>query len=81
MSLEKTCDLCGKVLKHQGALNIHKYHCKMKQAQKEQPKQEEPKQEEICEHNFRLLNLRAPMEKRAYDAGYKEVCIKCQEVN
>lgn len=79
MSLEKTCDLCGKVLKHQGALNIHKYHCKMKQLQKEQPKPEELKPVE-CEHNFRLLNLRAPMEKRAYDSGYKEVCIKCQEV-
>lgn len=71
----KACDLCGREFEKQGHLNLHKYHCKMKQ----KPKQEEPKIEE-CTHVFRLLNLRQPIENRAYQAGYKEVCTKCQEV-
>lgn len=78
MSLEKDCPLCGKTLKHQGALNMHMYHCKMKQASQGQKEEEKP---ETCKHERkRLLNLRAAQEKMAYNAGYKEICIDCQEL-
>lgn len=71
----KTCPLCGKNdLKHQGALNMHMYHCKMKQVHV--PRETK----ETCKHNWRFLNLNMPIEKRAYEAGYKEVCVNCQDL-
>lgn len=75
----KTCPLCGKNdLKHQGALNIHMYHCKMKQVNvtRETLKQGS----DDCTHDFRLLNLNSPIEKKAYNSGYHFVCTKCQDL-
>jgi hypothetical protein len=72
----KTCPICGKNdLKHQGALNMHMYHCKIKNANK---LQEESKEE--CEHDWRFLNPSRPIEKNCMQRGYKEVCVKCQDV-
>jgi hypothetical protein len=73
----KTCPICGKNdLKHQGALNMHMYHCKIKNVggQQETPK------EEKCEHDWRFLNPSMSVESKAMKHGYKEVCKKCQEV-
>lgn len=72
----KVCDICGWVGRHQGALNIHKYHCKMKHGRNE--KVEESLQD--CTHDWRLLTASSPLERKAVENGYTEVCRKCQEV-
>lgn len=74
----KKCGICGKEFEKQGQLNLHMYHCKVKAAAAV-PVDYEKKFKE-CEHNYRLLNLRQPLELRAYENGYKEVCIECQSV-
>jgi hypothetical protein len=79
-----SCSLCGKGFPKQGHLNLHMYHCKMKNPSPEgkQPikKVEDQVILETCNHNFRLLNLHVPIERKAYQAGYKEVCSKCQDL-
>jgi hypothetical protein len=70
----KTCPICGRDdLKHQGALNMHKYHCQMKNASTVSRETLEQ-----CEHEFRFLAVSSPIEKKAYDKGFMEVCGKCQ---
>lgn len=75
---EKACRICGKVLKHQGALNIHMYHCKIKNGQHETVQKHF--EQETCEHNFRLLTPYRREEKMALAQGYNEVCTKCHDV-
>lgn len=73
----KTCPICGKEgLKHQGALNMHMYHCKIKNVSRETNQH----QEEKCEHNWRFLNPSMAVERNCMNRGYKEVCVKCQDV-
>lgn len=79
-----TCKFCGtttrkdgRIFDKQGQLNLHEYHCKMKNVTRETI-QEETK---ACEHTYRLLNLKQPIELKAYNGGYKEVCVKCQELH
>lgn len=67
----------GRKFDKQGQLNLHMYHCKMKHVSRETLE----KETEECKHNFRLLNLKQPMELKAYNANYKEVCTKCQELH
>jgi hypothetical protein len=74
--MSKTCSICGYEAKHQGALNMHMYHCKMKNG-KNVPRETN---QETCNHEWRFLNLKSPIEKRAYEAGYIEVCKKCQDL-
>lgn len=76
-----TCQYCGvtsrkdgRPFEKQGQLNLHEYHCKMKNHSSNNDDLEE------CKHSFRFLNLRQPIERKAYSAGYIEVCSKCQEV-
>jgi len=76
--MSKICPLCGYEAKHQGALNMHMYHCKMKNVSRGTIEENEVK--ETCEHEWRFLNLKAPIERRAYEGGYIEVCKKCQEL-
>jgi hypothetical protein len=81
----KTCPICGRDnLKHQGALNIHMYHCKMKNVSKivdyGDNLEKEKEKVQICEHEWRFLNLKAPIERKAYSHGYLEVCTQCQEL-
>lgn len=81
----KTCPLCQKELKHQGALNMHMYHCKMKNGSKTENLKtvkatEEGLLVEACKHEYRFLNLNAPIERIAYGENYKEVCKSCQEL-
>lgn len=33
-----------------------------------------------AEGSYRLLNQRVELEKHYYDQGYREVCVKCQEL-
>jgi hypothetical protein len=79
--MSKICPLCGYEAKHQGALNMHMYHCKMKNVPRGTNEEHDntlsPKE---CSHEWRFLNLKAPIEKRAYEAGYIEVCKKCQDL-
>jgi hypothetical protein len=70
----KKCDLCGKELKHQGALNIHRIHCERKHLKQELATAKS------CEHSYRLLNLSNAAERQANLQGYEEVCVKCQEL-
>ncbi|MDP4170150.1 MAG: hypothetical protein Q8906_06025 [Bacillota bacterium] len=77
--MSKVCPLCGYEAKHQGALNMHMYHCKMKNVSRGTNNQEGQK-EVKCDHTWRFLNLKAPIEKRAYEGGFIEVCTKCQEL-
>jgi uncharacterized Zn finger protein (UPF0148 family) len=64
--------------KRQGAMNLHKYHCMMKNLKSQHEQQQEKPQE--CSHTFRLLNNVTPAERQAIARGYTEVCTKCQEV-
>jgi hypothetical protein len=76
----KVCPICGKDdLKHQGALNMHMYHCRMKNVSRETIEQKENVKEE-CQHSFRLLSVSSPIEAKAYKNGYMEVCRTCQEL-
>lgn len=63
----------GRPFEKQGQLNLHEYHCKMRHTGEAE--------QEKCKHEFRFLNVKSAIEKKAYDAGYMEVCIKCQELH
>jgi hypothetical protein len=67
----------GRKFDKQGQLNLHEYHCKMKNVSRGTLEQ----QSESCEHDYRLLNLKQPIELKAYHNGYKGVCVKCQELH
>lgn len=76
---EKACKICGGIFKHQGALNIHMYHCKIKHGKHEVVQKHF--EQEVCEHSWRLLSARSRMEERqALAQGYNEVCTKCHDV-
>jgi hypothetical protein len=66
----------GRLFTKQGQLNLHEYHCKMKNNVSRETKEEE----KDCTHNFRLLTVSSSIEKNAYDRGYMEVCTLCQEL-
>ena len=73
----KICPICNTYeAKHQGALNMHMYHCKMKNT----PNVPRETIENGCEHEWRLLNLNSPIEMKAFKGGYIEVCKKCQDL-
>jgi uncharacterized Zn finger protein (UPF0148 family) len=78
------CPICGMDFSHkeprkrQGAMNLHKYHCMMKNFKTQQEQKEEV--QDTCSHTFRLLNNVNPAERQAIARGYTEVCTKCQEV-
>lgn len=74
----KTCPICGKELKHQGALNIHTIHCERKQLKAAAGQQVQ--QRAACEHEYRLLSNNHSQELAAIKAGYGEVCKTCQEL-
>lgn len=74
----KKCDLCGKELKHQGALNIHKIHCERRQLKAAAGQQQE--QPKTCQHEYRLLSGNVAIEAEAIKQGYGEVCKVCQEL-
>lgn len=85
------CPLCGtnqsktgKPFTKQAHLNLHMYHCKVKnpspEGKKPVKKVEDKVLLETCTHSFRLLNLHVSIERSAYEAGYKEVCSKCQDL-
>lgn len=67
----------GRPFEKQGQLNLHEYHCKMKNHVSRETNEEVDKG---CEHSFRLLTVSSPIEKQAYNNGYMEVCRKCQEL-
>jgi hypothetical protein len=80
----KTCLICGKSdLKHQGALNIHMYHCKVKNGQVKEVKEHFENNKQDCEvtgnHSWRLLG-NTGIERNARQAGFMEVCSHCQSV-
>jgi hypothetical protein len=79
---EKVCKICGYVARHQGALNIHMYHCKIKHGQ--HAAVQKSMEQETCaqtgNHSWRLLNRYKREEQIALSQGYNEVCSKCQEV-
>lgn len=65
----------GRPFTKQGQINLHEYHCKMKNVPRETKSQEKE-----CAHNWRLLSVNSSIEYRAYENGYMEVCVKCQEL-
>lgn len=70
----KKCSICGKELKHQGALNIHTIHCERRQYKAQNTG------EKACEHEYRLLSSNNAVEGVAITQGFGEVCKKCQEL-
>jgi hypothetical protein len=50
----------------------------MKQVHK--PQEQQQQQHNECVHEWRFLNLKAPIERKAFEAGNVEVCVKCQEL-
>lgn len=76
--MSKICPICNTYeAKHQGALNMHMYHCKIKNVSRETV----PEELKECEHDFRLLSVSNHYEKIAYKKGYMEVCKKCQTLH
>lgn len=73
------CENCGYETEHNGAYNLHRYHCNMRKLAGNGQKKEQPKHS-VCEHEWRLLSHSQPIELRAIQNGYKEVCEKCQIV-
>lgn len=73
----KKCSICGKELKHQGALNIHLIHCERRQLKAQAGQQQ---QEKECQHEYRLLSGNVAAEAAAIKQGYGEVCKTCQEL-
>lgn len=72
---------CGKEYTSQGSLNLHKYHCGMKEY-REQRKIKTKPVEQGCNGGctWRLLNQSNGLENQAIKQGYMEVCSKCQEL-
>lgn len=76
-----TCDLCGKTFDKQGKLNLHRYHCELKQLKTGgQAAVKVVKLPDNCDHDLRLLNPKNSNEYQAMQHGYTEVCVKCQEL-
>lgn len=73
------CEVCNWEGKHQGALNLHKIHCRYKNMDKQQVSVPRETKAE-CEHEFRFLNSSNELEHRAKINGYSEVCVKCQSL-
>lgn len=70
------CETCGYETEHNGAFNLHKYHCNLQKGVKTEKK---PK-EVTCEHSWRLLNSNDVREKLAIEKGFSEVCEKCLNI-
>jgi len=71
----------GRPFEKQGQLNLHEYHCKMKNSkQSNNQQQQEEKQERQHVHKWRFLTVSSPIERKAYNSGFKEVCVECQEL-
>lgn len=76
----KICPICNVYeAKHQGALNMHMYHCKIKNTPNNTIVQEK-ENDDVCTHDWRFLNLKSPIERKAFENGYTEVCKKCQDL-
>lgn len=76
--MSKICPICNTYeAKHQGALNMHMYHCKLKNTPNNA---QEQNNNDVCSHEWRLLNLNSSIEMKAFKAGYIEVCKKCQDL-
>lgn len=81
------CQYCGTTksktgneFKTQGQLNLHEYHCKMRQGTGPQSAPAQKPQDGNCNHAWRVLSNRKADEGAAIAAGYGEVCTKCQEL-
>lgn len=70
----------GNEFTNQGQLNLHMYHCKMKQQRQNVQSQGAQQPIGSCSHNWRLLNPYKDDERQAMDANFGEVCIKCQDL-
>jgi hypothetical protein len=79
---------CGYEHVHKGAMNLHeRIHCKTLRkeseaaAEKVEPAEKPAKKKKAdCEHSWRLLVTSREAEARAIQAGFVEVCRKCQSV-
>lgn len=67
------CEYCGKDCGNPPALELHMKFCKKKNGHNVENKNN-------CEHEFRLLNPNRPIEFKALQNGYLQVCIKCSEL-
>ncbi len=65
------CDRCGKDCGNPPALNLHQHYCKVKKVAPA------PAEEKKCNHDYRLLNPKNPIEEKALKDGYLQVCKKC----
>jgi hypothetical protein len=79
------CQMCGTTKSKagnefttQGQLNLHEYHCRMKQGGGSQ--QQTTIEQQGCNHNWRLLNPHRDDERAAMQSHYGEVCTKCQDL-
>lgn len=75
------CPYCNSYeTQHAGAFNLHTYHCELKQLKQGKKPLEQQTERKTCEHSWRFLNVRNPLEQQALRKGLSEVCDKCQEV-
>lgn len=81
MKKKMKCSVCGKEFEKQGSLNLHEYHCKLKNGQGVQQQQnKQVVNQNSCDHDYRALNSRDSLEYRAINAGFTEVCDKCENL-
>lgn len=82
---------CGYESEHRGTMNLHeKMHCKKVRVQGEVAAEKKVRKkaaavitgecEQGGEHNWRLLSRGNQTELNAINAGYGEVCVKCQDL-
>lgn len=72
------CPKCGREFKHQGALNLHLTTGKCGAGKESRKKEVEVCPE--CGGALRLLRPNVYRERYFLSEGYKEVCVKCQEL-
>jgi ribosomal protein L34E len=70
------CEICGKLLKTQQTLNIHKLtHGKDNKKQDDNENKENKSGE--CVHELIILNSNNPNQKKAIADGFSAYCKKC----
>lgn len=73
------CQYCGKECKDNRGRAAHERNfCPNRPGGEDKTKK---KQGEACNHAYRFLNPRVEVEAAAMQAGFSEVCTKCEELS
>lgn len=73
------CNKCGRLFSSEGGYNLHG-PCGPGYRSGRNQKGNKKEGSGGCDHDFRLLDTSKKEEKLACDAGYSEVCTKCEDL-